>query len=526
MQTIRHRSGNRVFKHWLTIFAFFLAADGVYADPLLSYTGYTRIGIPVLRKPFDLREVSKEKNAVGVTVYFTVLERVTEKSDTGDTFGTGIQGFDDWLKVNLEQDKPLDLKSRYLYLYQLVNDSGRNGAIWACSVRLVVPWSRITGMGILAHGGEKETDGMGFAVRNIKRSYRGGTSSEEILVPVSCAHPAVLLLDQIYVSHARAIRTRRPYYFVRIGMNQTDVTLAAREKGEDPGRSPHHIGFVDDATEFTVDEKAENGPNHTRVLDANSLPDKTEIPDRFQIRGPAVRVTWKHHALKIRERSPIFGFTSNLPPTFAPVVLHSQDPPLLPGEEKKGETFTFFQEGPLLFTASGMVPTPQELSVLDPVDELNWRDFFSQLAHLGNASPIAGGTTGLGGSGFGVSGGGGGGFWGAGGGFWGGGGGGGGGGGVGVSGGGDGGGGSGGGGFGGGGGGSGGGGGGGGSGGGGGGGGSGGGGGGGGGGGVIVPSPPGVVLSFFALASFLVAYSRQILARLSSVLRHNVDARS
>jgi hypothetical protein len=43
---------------------------------------------------------------------------------------------------------------------------------------------------------------------------------------------------------------------------------------------------------------------------------------------------------------------------------------------------------------------------------------------------------------------------------------------------------------------------------------------------VIVPSPPGVVLSFFALASFLVAYSRQILARLGSALRFKVDVRS
>src|SRR5262249_40292628 len=143
------------------------------AGPLPDFTGYTRIGYPPSGTKIDDPIVKKNleklkmKDAIGVTVYFMVLDAKGggRKGVEGDAWGTGIKDFDKRFYGGKDNGRPgLDTKARYLYLYQVVNDSGRPMAIKHCSVRLIVDPRLITSWGYFANRTDEKDkqEGLGF----------------------------------------------------------------------------------------------------------------------------------------------------------------------------------------------------------------------------------------------------------------------------------------------------------------------------------------------------------------------------
>src|SRR5262245_3159018 len=94
------RTGHR-WLHCLSAALLVLAAGPTArAGPLEKYTGYTRIGHPPSPKEGDKKQgkekpAEAEQKAIGVTIYFMVLDRKTgRKGGDGDSWGVGIRDFD------------------------------------------------------------------------------------------------------------------------------------------------------------------------------------------------------------------------------------------------------------------------------------------------------------------------------------------------------------------------------------------------------------------------------------------------
>src|SRR5205807_1084654 len=115
---------------------------------LRKYTGFTRPGNPSDRREGDKIVVvpagAKEEDdeSYGGTIYFAVFENQGDKAVAGDMFGTGIKDFDTTFKRGKTHEgmtaPELKKKSKYLYLYQTVNDRGTPGIITSTSVRLII----------------------------------------------------------------------------------------------------------------------------------------------------------------------------------------------------------------------------------------------------------------------------------------------------------------------------------------------------------------------------------------------------
>ena len=84
------------------------------------FAGYVRPGDPsdeVLAKSKDFAG-----KIIGATIYVGIYDRLAD-TGAGDTFGTGMTGFDDKFTVGAGS-KVLDKTAKCLYLYQIVNDRG------------------------------------------------------------------------------------------------------------------------------------------------------------------------------------------------------------------------------------------------------------------------------------------------------------------------------------------------------------------------------------------------------------------
>src|SRR5262245_6889559 len=173
------------------------------AGPLKDFTGYTRIGYPPTDGPLDAKAVkaaaaAKEKS-IGLTIYFMVLDRKTGKTVAGDdTFGVGTKGFDMSFVPGKNNDRTtLDTKARYLYLYQVVNDSGRPTDIRTASIRLVVDPRLITSWGYFAEKAKgKEVRGIGFTHSTTEKG-------KKVIRAISSENPGVT--NKTYRSPAPAV---------------------------------------------------------------------------------------------------------------------------------------------------------------------------------------------------------------------------------------------------------------------------------------------------------------------------------
>src|SRR5262249_16052255 len=134
----------------------------------------------------------------------------------------------------------LDTTARYLYLYQVINDSGRPAQFKQTAIRLLVPPHLITSWG---HFAQKQGAGVGrgvgfsmdFDVRDPKNPQ-----GRNMIIPVSTEHPGVS--DHTYSDPAPYIRAPRGTYGVSPILIDNPVRPVADDPAaEDRGREPERV---------------------------------------------------------------------------------------------------------------------------------------------------------------------------------------------------------------------------------------------------------------------------------------------
>jgi hypothetical protein len=347
------------------------------ADVLKRFTGYTR---PGTNKATTLAAgaVRTEKGGLGSTVYYMVLDRA--EGTEGDTWGSGIKSFDSFFVPGRDcADKKLDTSARYLYLYQVVNDRPPDGGqpsgpVQSATVRLLVDPGRLNSWGYFARRDGKEgndVQGVGFAVDVKDKILPVGSSNLEGTS------------DRAYRDPAPHFEAPRPYRFdlIPIGHKGADDVGA--------GKSPDGVILLPEA-DFEGAPRPRRSPSD---LSSDLAPDRG-VSSRVGPtteggfggpegrRAPAIRAYWTSSPLDspgtpfLGDRSPLFGFTTNDPPTFdivrlrglpgpaiEPAAALPQDDPLSEDLEPVGfqeaeapEAGEAGDEGSL--RADGSVPTP------------------------------------------------------------------------------------------------------------------------------------------------------------------------
>jgi hypothetical protein len=175
------------------------------AGPLIEYTGYTRPANVELKDSKPLPKVvpiqpgKRKSKEIGGTIYFMVLDRA--KGTDTDPWGTGLKDFS--TRFLASRDTPngkLDTRARYLYLYQVVNDSGADGYVYRASVRLLIDPRLITSWGHFRGEDKTKTLGVSFSM-----PFAGKKGEESKILPVA-APP-----ERQGVSN-RQYRPRAPYH--------------------------------------------------------------------------------------------------------------------------------------------------------------------------------------------------------------------------------------------------------------------------------------------------------------------------
>ena len=95
------------------ILVLLLALNVSRAGYLQDYSGNTRM--------------SSYDGLWQLTFNYAVLDRFAGQSAPGDTFGTGLMGFDNAMQLGVDSP-PFDTASRYLYLYQVLNYGSQGGS--------------------------------------------------------------------------------------------------------------------------------------------------------------------------------------------------------------------------------------------------------------------------------------------------------------------------------------------------------------------------------------------------------------
>jgi len=291
------------------------AVQSSEAGPLPDFTGYTRVGFPPSEGRVDARfaPAAREMKAIGVTVYYMVLDqrdaKTRARSVAGDIYGTGVADFDRSFVAGRDSDRTkLDTDARYLYLYQVINDSGREAAVRSASVRIIIELEKITSWG---HFAEKRIGDKGAAIRGIgfSASFPGaGAGIAPFIRPLSTDFAP--LTDRRYLSPAPAVKAKEPWGFAPIAIGARPAAA-----GEDAGKEPAAVLLIPRADFTDVD-----GPIALRRTGRDDddllLADDIRSTTRARTMWPAVRAVWSEDdLLKPRERSTLFGFTSNYPPT-------------------------------------------------------------------------------------------------------------------------------------------------------------------------------------------------------------------
>jgi len=283
-----------------------LAARQAQAGLLVKYTGYTRPGSPPAASPLKGREAAAaatnglNHKAIGGTIYFAVLDR--SKGTPGDTWGSGIKGIDKWFVAGADSDDTrIDTKAKYLYLYQVVHDSGRPTPVRQVTIRLLVDPRHITSWG---HWHAPKVDANGKPIPNVARGvgFAMLPDTKGVIRAISSEAPDVS--DPRYSSPAPARSVPRNLTFREIGLYGPDVGKEAA------GGSVAEVGRAPDRVVLLPSVLFEGAP-----LPSSRLPDRVEQEER-RTRWPAVRAYWVDNPLKAGERSSVFGFPSNSPPVY------------------------------------------------------------------------------------------------------------------------------------------------------------------------------------------------------------------
>lgn len=351
---------------WLFLSALSLAlvASSARAEELTKFTGYTRPGVPT-GPAGVIANAPADEASIGVTVYFRVFELGGD--DPGDPWGTGFKNleasFVPGQAARGRNSQRLDTSARYLYVYQVINDSYRDAQVRNVAIRLLVPPHLITSWGHFATKRDKTARGVGFSMLFDNPEPKNPNTKSRVL-PVSTEHPGVT--DGLYRDPAPYFHPPRPYGVTGIQLNNKPAPLT---DGEDTGREPERVvlqstwNFAGAPLWLVKDQVALPLSPFTRLaLPASDLANPGTLPgDPAMLgmpggmgvapvlpglggvgaesmsealrRAPAVVVYWTEDGLKPGrlgvqpgQRSTLFGFTSNFPPVYEDVRVRGDKP--------------------------------------------------------------------------------------------------------------------------------------------------------------------------------------------------------
>lgn len=385
----------------------------VRADGMPKFTGYTRPGNPTGREGGpEARPVADDPNdprtPMGGTVYFRVFD--LSDGDPGDPWGTGYKdlerSFIPGAATRGRSSDKLDTNARYLYLYQVINDSGRPAQLKSTAIRLLVPPHLITSWGHWAIKAGENVRGVGFAMPFDDPALK---AKGEIL-PVSTEHQGVS--DHTYRDPSPYFNAPRGGYRVMpIAVDNATRPIADAQDAEDRGRQPERVilqamanwegapnwlqrdqvqlqaagmmpyerltspfsamysPYYSPFTPLTPAAYPMGMTNMVRpafggamnagpgfgsdaVDIATGQPVSSLLTPEALRRAPAVVAYWTDDPLAPGQRSTIFGFTSNYPPVYEDVRVRANPVPpfrpVAPGPDAR----------PAIMTADGEVPTP------------------------------------------------------------------------------------------------------------------------------------------------------------------------
>jgi hypothetical protein len=279
------------------ILAAALACASVNAGPLTGFVGNTS---PVSRdviaenfsrpdkdgviRPVSLLPLEKaaQQTLLSGTVYYMVFE--LDGRDPTDPWGTGIPNFLKTFRAGVDytggSSPDIDLRSRYLYLYQVVNHQRTLPPIESMSTKLLVELSEISSWGYF--------NGLGFASRG----------EDDVARPVSATNK---IGTRFFLSPAPAIPLAQ----------SLSLAFVPTTRGElEPKRD---------------EQKGKIVQVHWDALDPATPPDYVMILGSSDFeKHPSFRAIWSgKNAIGKDGRSTVFGFTSPLPPTIEPVRLRT-----------------------------------------------------------------------------------------------------------------------------------------------------------------------------------------------------------
>ena len=189
-----------------------------------------------------------------------VFDRETGKvvKTSNDVFGTKFANFDKTLVAGLNSDRPnLDTKARYLYVYQIVNDSGLQAGVKDITIRLLVPVHRITSWGHFvdttknAKTGLVDRQGLGFTTHAaVKGDGKEAAAVKNAVRPVSTDFQGVNSPDEPYTLPGTPHPPPETYGITAIRIlakNAVAPAAAAIGPGEDPGKEPEAVLLLPNA---------------------------------------------------------------------------------------------------------------------------------------------------------------------------------------------------------------------------------------------------------------------------------------
>jgi hypothetical protein len=353
-----------------------LGSLGSYDDAKNSATGNIT---PAGFSDKDLVKLQKYP-IMGGTVYFAVYKNMSGAE--GDTFGTGMPGFDQLFRRTMSNNSPdspaFDATARYLYLYQVVNDRGfdpRNQLkkkpgdeikfaaenlgdqlndwlaldahkeIARYELKLLVDPRFIKSWGYFTDASFAAKVGVGM----------------DIFGRVAKVDPAVVNPDKTKddgiraVSFLPSVLTKRalPQYVSWDGplqlLGDMDPTFASTfqvtKSSKGISKSPAFIQLKNDnnlikraAFSYLKDEEGPTGQKPYAVqimypaereervdLNANTTLEDDYVPAIFAVDFGDWRKAGTNKGLGWGRQSVIFGFTSDLPPTFTPKTIHTPE---------------------------------------------------------------------------------------------------------------------------------------------------------------------------------------------------------
>ncbi len=269
--------------------ALLLTACGVFAAPtpsiqadgLPKFTGYTlpgSLGEPM--KPAEGKPiVREERTGLGVSVLYSVYDRADGRP--GDIWNTGVKGLEDAFVAGKDGGgqigaRKLDTNARYLYLYQVIHDSGRESVVKTATIRLLVDPQLITSWGYFVTrkpegkpGEEVPGVGIGFAQPVVDPKINKGVAVE---LPISTEHPVVK--DRKYSEHSPYFLAPKPYRTSHIDVDNKikDIVADPTGAGENVGRAPEEVMLLSSAT---FDGPPKLHPEALRAYGAGYLGDST-----------------------------------------------------------------------------------------------------------------------------------------------------------------------------------------------------------------------------------------------------------